>query len=99
MQKNVLKCSEKNSPEENWPQTEPGISQGFCFSPLGHLIEFKDTIRSLDGVFRVPCHCCLWLAQLVIFKLINQSIIPLISSTKRGCFSTEKRTLVLLCFD
>jgi len=48
--------------------------------------------------FSVPCHCCLWLAQLGIFKWINQSVIPLISSTKRGCFSTKKQTL-LLCFD
>jgi len=32
------------------------------------------------------------------YKLINQSVIPLISSTKGGCFSTKKRTL-LLCFD
>jgi len=45
-----------------------------------------------------PFNCCLWLAQLGIFKLINQSVIPLINSTKHGCFSTKKRTL-LLCFD
>jgi len=33
-----------------------------------------------------------------IFKLINQSVIPLISSTKCGYFSTKKRAL-LLCFE
>jgi len=59
-------------------------------TPLGHLMEFLDSIGLLDGVlvhhwvtwwrfrtplvtwwsFSVPCHCCLWLAQLGIFKLI-----------------------------
>jgi len=52
-------------------------------------MEFLDSIRSLDEVFWFLA-TCLWLAQLGIFKLINQLVIPLISSTKRGCFTTKK---------
>jgi len=38
-------------PEENWPPTEPGFSQGFF-------------IQSVPDEFLAPCHCCLgfWLA-------------------------------------
>jgi len=43
--------------------------------------------------FSDPCHCCLWLAQLGLFKLINQSVILLISSTNGGRFSTKKNSL------
>ncbi|XDV47940.1 hypothetical protein PO909_017477 [Leuciscus waleckii] len=33
-------------PEENWPPTEPGFSQGF-FSPLGHLMKFFGSLPLL----------------------------------------------------
>jgi len=64
----------------------------FFFSSDGVLGHHRVTWWS----FSVPFHCCLWLAQLGIFKLNDPS---LISSTKLDCLFLMNKQTLLSCLD